>query len=144
MNRYMSWNLIPIYDLQNNIKAFWCAVFETTQLVLANRRTRTLASIATPPNLSSFWDKVLEGLGSNELDFPFALVYSFDQSRMSLDEGAPPLPSNFKLEKQQGLEELDGITVEQDHEGIEIRFGRLLTRTKTQSRSLSVFSMEGG
>ena len=58
---------------------FYLTVFETTRQTIADRRTRMLISMTNAPDLSSFWDGVLQGFKSNELDIPLAIIYSLEK-----------------------------------------------------------------
>ncbi|KAI9808847.1 MAG: hypothetical protein M1827_007170 [Pycnora praestabilis] len=73
---FLSWSMIPIREENGHIKGFYNPVFETTRQTILDRRTKTLISIATAPDLQTFWHDVLRGLEPNHLDVPFALLYS--------------------------------------------------------------------
>ena len=71
--------MAPIYSESGELEGFYNTVFETTRQTLADRRTKTLMSISTASDLSSFWHEVLKGFELNKLDIPLALIYSLDR-----------------------------------------------------------------
>lgn len=71
--------MMPLREGNGNITGIYNAVFETTKQVISERRTKTLLSVAVAPNMESFWHDILRGLRLNELEIPFALLYSLDE-----------------------------------------------------------------
>ncbi|KAF4445590.1 hypothetical protein F53441_10654 [Fusarium austroafricanum] len=77
---HICWSLTPLYAGTNRIVGFYNAPFETTDLVLGQRRMGTInkvgVSLRKATNVRSFYKAVLGGLGDNHRDVPFALLYS--------------------------------------------------------------------
>ncbi|WZH49774.1 hypothetical protein QYS62_010983 [Fusarium acuminatum] len=81
---YTCWSLTPLYGGTNRIVGFYNAPFETTDLVLGQRRMGTInrvgESLRKATTIKSFWKRVLDGLEDNHRDVPFALVYSVGEA----------------------------------------------------------------
>ncbi|KAI9753971.1 MAG: hypothetical protein M4579_004931 [Chaenotheca gracillima] len=77
---YFSWAIIPLVGEDGSVVGLYNPAFEKTRRKIAERRMLTLREvgerIATARQLSSFWGQVIKGLEFNELDAPFALLYS--------------------------------------------------------------------
>lgn len=78
---YYSWTYVPIYSSSNReLLGFYNGPFQTTTLVLNQRRMRTVNQIGelagNAKTIKQFWKLVLEGLEDNPWDVPFALLYS--------------------------------------------------------------------
>ncbi|KAL1869350.1 hypothetical protein Daus18300_005562 [Diaporthe australafricana] len=78
---YYSWTYVPIYSSSNReLLGFYNGPFQTTTLVLNQRRMRTVNKIGErtgyAKTIKQFWKFVLEGLEDNPWDVPFALLYS--------------------------------------------------------------------
>ncbi|KAL2279104.1 hypothetical protein FJTKL_13679 [Diaporthe vaccinii] len=78
---YYSWTYVPIYSSSNReLLGFYNGPFQTTSLVLNQRRMRTVNKIGErtgyAKTIKQFWKFVLEGLEDNPWDVPFALLYS--------------------------------------------------------------------
>lgn len=79
---FQSWTLTPIFGTGSTpeLLGVYNAPFETTGKVINNRRMRTLLKVsedtALAQSVTEFWQLVLNALVENELDFPFALLYS--------------------------------------------------------------------
>lgn len=78
---YYSWTYVPIYSSSNReLLGFYNGPFQTTTLVLNQRRMRTVNQIGErtgyAKTIKQFWKFVLEGLEDNPWDVPFALLYS--------------------------------------------------------------------
>ncbi|KAK7424531.1 hypothetical protein QQX98_000496 [Neonectria punicea] len=77
---YISWSLTPLYGGTDRIVGFWNAPFETTELVLNQRRMQTINKLSDyltkAITVRDFWQLVLQGLEDNHRDVPFALLYS--------------------------------------------------------------------
>ncbi|KAF7562145.1 hypothetical protein G7046_g1987 [Stylonectria norvegica] len=80
---YFSWSLTPLYGGSDRILGFFNAPFETTDQVLSQRRLRTINklsdTVTNATSVKAFWKLVLESLEDNELDVPFALLYSIGE-----------------------------------------------------------------
>lgn len=78
---YYSWTYVPLYSsADRELLGFYNGPFETTAMVLNERRMRTVNTIGehTGPakTIKQFWKLVLESLEQNPRDAPFALLYS--------------------------------------------------------------------
>ncbi|KAH6984305.1 hypothetical protein BKA56DRAFT_580868 [Ilyonectria sp. MPI-CAGE-AT-0026] len=76
----VTWSLTPLYGGTEHIVGFYNAPFETTEMVLSQRRMKTINklgdSLTKATTVASFWQLVLQGLEENHRDVPFALLYS--------------------------------------------------------------------
>lgn len=81
---HICWSLTPLYGGTDRICGFYNAPFETTDLILSQRRMATINklgdSLRKATSIKSFWKLVLEGLEDNHKDVPFALVYSVGEA----------------------------------------------------------------
>ncbi|KAF4334617.1 Hybrid signal transduction histidine kinase K [Fusarium beomiforme] len=81
---HVSWSLTPLYGGTDRIVGFYNAPFETTDLVLSQRRMGTInkvhESLRKATSVKSFWKSVLDGLEDNHRDVPFALLYSVGEA----------------------------------------------------------------
>ncbi|RGP73090.1 hybrid signal transduction histidine kinase k [Fusarium longipes] len=81
---HICWSLTPLYGGTGRICGFYNAPFETTDLILSQRRMATInrlgESLRKATSIRSFWKLVLEGLEDNHKDVPFALVYSVGEA----------------------------------------------------------------
>jgi len=79
---YFNWALIPLVGGDGNVVAVYNPAFENTRRKINERRMLTLREIgvkaALARDVKGFWGQVLEGLEYNEIDVPFALIYSVD------------------------------------------------------------------
>lgn len=78
---YYSWTYVPIYSsLTRELLGFYNAPFQTTSMVLSERRMKTINAIGehtgAAKTVKQYWDLVLESLDRNPHDVPFALLYS--------------------------------------------------------------------
>ncbi|KPM39531.1 hypothetical protein AK830_g7026 [Neonectria ditissima] len=77
---FLSWSLTPLYGGTDRIVGFWNAPFETTELVLNQRRMQTINtlsdSLTKATTVRDFWQRILQGLEDSHRDVPFALLYS--------------------------------------------------------------------
>jgi PAS domain-containing protein len=77
---YFTWSLTPLYGGTSNLLGLYNQPFETTRQNITDRRTRTLLKlgeeVALAKSVPDFWTHVLNALKTNELDFPFTLLYS--------------------------------------------------------------------
>ncbi|KAF2219000.1 hypothetical protein BDZ85DRAFT_61750 [Elsinoe ampelina] len=74
---YLRWTTI---SLKGPLRGYLCAAADETTLKVTARRkamlTKVSASCRGIRDMTSFWNTVLETLGTNGKDFPFAFVYS--------------------------------------------------------------------
>lgn len=78
---YYSWQYVPVYSSSTQeLLGFYNAPFQTTSMVLNQRRMRTVNDIgdhtSCAKTVKQFWKLVLQSLDANPRDIPFALLYS--------------------------------------------------------------------
>lgn len=78
---YYSWQYVPLYSSSTReLLGFYNSPFQTTSMVLNQRRMRTVNSIgdhtSSAKTVKQFWSLILQGLDANPRDIPFALLYS--------------------------------------------------------------------
>ncbi|KAF4990600.1 hypothetical protein FGRMN_8359 [Fusarium graminum] len=110
---HICWSLTPLYGGTDRIVGFYNAPFETTDLVLGQRRMATVnrvgESLRKATTIKSFWKRVLEGLEDNYRDVPFALIYSVGESEevdhQSISSGSTISSKSCFLEGAIGIPE---------------------------------------
>lgn len=109
---YFNWALIPLVGGDGNVVAVYNPAFENTRRKVSERRMLTLHDIgaraALARDVQSFWVQVVKGLEFNELDAPFALVYSVDDGNnesdvSSMHSGSLMNPPQIVLEGSLGV-----------------------------------------
>jgi len=77
---YFSWSIIPMVGGDGSVMGLYNPAFEKTRRKIAERRMLTLREVgertAAARDIKGFWDEVLGALECNDLDTPFALLYS--------------------------------------------------------------------
>lgn len=77
---FFSWSVTPMYGGTDRIVGFYNAPFETTSSTVSSRRMHMLRYLGerlnTTRTVKEFWKRCLEGLEHNNVDVPFALLYS--------------------------------------------------------------------
>lgn len=77
---FFSWSITPLYGGTDNILGFYNAPFETTFNNVSSRRMHMLRYLGERLNMTrtvkEFWARCLEGLEHDDIDIPFALLYS--------------------------------------------------------------------
>lgn len=78
---YYSWQYVPLYSSSTQeLLGFYNAPFQTTSMVLNQRRMRTVNAIgdhtSSAKTVKQFWKLILQSLDANPRDIPFALLYS--------------------------------------------------------------------
>ena len=136
---YFDYNMIPVREENGHIEGFYNVAFETTRQHLSDRRTKTLISMATLPDVASFWQKVLEGFESNEFDIPLAVVYSC--SKCSKVAG---VEFDFTLQADLGLTKGSVVLHSSKLGNGGERFLPLLKQSQTASTDTVVFQRREG
>ncbi|GAM86488.1 hypothetical protein ANO11243_045020 [Dothideomycetidae sp. 11243] len=108
---YLKWTTIA---LKGPVRGYLCTASEETGRKITERRKALLSRVSEVcrgiRDMSPFWSAVLETLGTNGKDFPFAFVYSRDISQDNvyrleglLDSSDPSsiLPATIDLEESQ-------------------------------------------
>ncbi|HCI82280.1 MAG TPA: hypothetical protein DHW02_21610, partial [Ktedonobacter sp.] len=89
---YATSDYSPVRDEQGNVQGVLLTVLETTGHVLAERRAMTLRQLAAPilhiDDQREVCEHVMQILGHNPDDVPFALLYFVDAPRVTLRLGA--------------------------------------------------------
>lgn len=110
---YFSWSIVPLVGGEGEVVGLYNPAFEHTRRRVNERRMLTLREIgertATATTVSGFWPQVQKGLEYNDLDVPFALIYSVDVSNndtesdiSSLHSGSISNPPQIVLEGSLG------------------------------------------
>lgn len=78
---FYSWTYVPVYSsVTRELLGFYNGPFQTTSMVLSDRRMQTINSIGeltgAAKTVKQFWKLVLKSLEMNPRDVPFALLYS--------------------------------------------------------------------
>jgi PAS domain S-box-containing protein len=110
---YFSWSIVPLVGGDGEVVGLYNPAFEHTRRRVNERRMLTLREIgertATATTVSGFWPQVQKGLEYNDLDVPFALIYSVEGSKddtesdiSSLHSGSVANPPQIVLEGSLG------------------------------------------
>ncbi|KAF2157759.1 hypothetical protein K461DRAFT_236178 [Myriangium duriaei CBS 260.36] len=79
---YLKWTTIP---LKGPVRGYLCTASEETARKITERRKALLSRVSEAcrgiRDMSPFWKAVLETLGTNGKDFPFAFIYSKDMNQ---------------------------------------------------------------
>jgi signal transduction histidine kinase/DNA-binding response OmpR family regulator len=117
--RYFTFTYSPIIGAGAAIEGVFCAVAETTEQVLSERRLRTLSTLAAAlmdaQSLDTALDTAIDVCAHHPADLPFAAVYASDEadSRVRL-RGATPratgvMPQLLASFTDSGAVEADGL-----------------------------------
>ena len=117
--RYFTFTYSPIIGAGGAIEGVFCAVAETTEQVLSERRLRTLSTLAAAlmeaQSVETALDTAIDVCAHHSGDLPFAAVYASDEadSRVRL-RGATPgasagLPQLLASFTDRGSVEADGL-----------------------------------
>jgi len=81
---FFTFSLSPVRDESGKVGGLFHPVIETTPQMLSQRRTRALQDLASRPNkaksLTESCDLAAQALFNHQLDLPFALIYTVDES----------------------------------------------------------------
>ena len=117
--RYFTFTYSPIIGAGGAIEGVFCAVAETTEQVLSERRLRTLSTLAAAlmdaQSVETALDTAIDVCAHHPADLPFAAVYASDEadSRVRL-RGATPgaaavMPQLLASFTDRGSVEADGL-----------------------------------
>jgi PAS domain S-box-containing protein len=84
---YHTFSYSPVYDDQNRIAGMLCVVTEVTERVISERRLRVLRDLAQWPRANTTQEaceRLLGTLAGDQLDVPFALLYTLEPAAESL------------------------------------------------------------
>ena len=117
--RYFTFTYSPIIGAGGAIAGEFCAVAETTEQVLSERRLRTLSSLAAAlmdaQSVDTALDTVIDMCAHHPADIPFVAVYARDEADSPvLLRGATPgatagLPHSLAPFTDRGSVEADGL-----------------------------------
>jgi PAS domain S-box-containing protein len=108
---YFNWAIIPLVGGDGTVVAIYNPAFENTRRRIVERRMLTLQEIgiktAMARDVKGFWGQLQQGLEYNELDVPFALIYSVGEDGgsdvSSLNSGSLAQPPQIVLEGSIGV-----------------------------------------
>ncbi|KAF2424210.1 hypothetical protein EJ08DRAFT_595273 [Tothia fuscella] len=100
---YVTYTFVPLLDESKHVVGFYHTALETTNHVLAARRTQTLLAIGdaitASRSLSEYWISLLGALEVNNQDLPWVLAYSLsdpDGHGSMSDSESGTSPSNIR------------------------------------------------
>ncbi|KXH27508.1 hsp90-like protein [Colletotrichum simmondsii] len=111
---FFSWSIIPLLGSDGQVVGLYNPAFENTRRKVNERRMLTLREVgektAAAKDVRSFWPRVKEGLEFNDLDVPFALIYSVKEDNSesevsSMHSGSIAHPPLLHLEGSLGVPE---------------------------------------
>ncbi|KAK4129215.1 hypothetical protein N657DRAFT_561079 [Parathielavia appendiculata] len=148
-----NWGIIPLVGGDGTVVALYNPAFENTRRRIAERRMLTLREIgiktAQARDVKSFWKQLRKGLEYNELDAPFALIYSAGEDNesevSSLSSGSLSHPPQILLQDSIGVPEghpcaVRSIDLRSSDEG----FARYMRESLAQSATPIILSEEDG
>ncbi|AEO53129.1 hypothetical protein MYCTH_2294065 [Thermothelomyces thermophilus ATCC 42464] len=108
---FFNWAMIPLVGGDGTVVAIYNPAFENTRRRIVERRMLTLREIgirtAQARDVKGFWAQLQKGLEFNELDAPFALLYSIGEDGgieiSSLHPGSLAHPPQIVLEGSIGV-----------------------------------------
>ncbi|KAK4240869.1 hypothetical protein C8A03DRAFT_31037 [Achaetomium macrosporum] len=108
---FFNWATIPLVGGDGTVVALYNPAFENTRRKITERRMLTLREIgiqtAAARDVKAFWSQLAKGLEYNELDVPFALLYSVGEDSgsevSSLNSGNLAHPPQIVLEGAIGV-----------------------------------------
>lgn len=101
--RYYNFIISPIIGASGSAEGVLKQAHSRTSQVIQDRRMETLHKIRTNVELirdldrDNFWNLVLEGLGSNEVDSPFAILYRVVSEKSCILAGALGIPEHLQV-----------------------------------------------
>jgi signal transduction histidine kinase/CheY-like chemotaxis protein len=117
--RYFTFSYSPIIGAGGAVEGVFCAVSETTERVLSERRLRTLSTLAAAlmdaQSVETALDTAIEVCAQHPADLPFAAVYACDEadSRVRLRSATPGvtgvMPQSLAAFTDRGSVEPDGL-----------------------------------
>ncbi|OLN84413.1 Hybrid signal transduction histidine kinase K 1 [Colletotrichum chlorophyti] len=108
---FFSWSVIPLLGSDGQVVGLYNPAFENTRRKVNERRMLTLREVgektAAAKDVRSFWPRVKEGLEFNDVDVPFALIYSVKEDNesevSSMHSGSIAHPPLLQLEGSLGV-----------------------------------------
>jgi PAS domain S-box-containing protein len=150
---FFNWATIPLVGGDGSVVALYNPAFENTRRKINERRMLTLREIgmktAAARDVKSFWGQLAQGLEYNELDVPFALLYSVAEDSesevSSMASGGLSHPPQIVLEGAIGVPDghpcaVPSIDLRYSDEG----FAPYLRQSMSLSTSSVVLSEDDG
>ncbi|KAK5657051.1 hypothetical protein OQA88_3577 [Cercophora sp. LCS_1] len=110
---FFNWALIPLVGGDGTVVAIYNPAFENTRRKISERRMLTLREVGVKTSqardLKGFWAQVQKGLEYNEVDVPFALIYSVDDGNHNESEVSSMHSGSFSNPPQIVLEGSIGV-----------------------------------
>lgn len=108
---FFNWSIVPLVGHDGSVVALYNPAFENTRRKVNERRMFTLREVgertALAKDVKQFWGQVHKGLGYNEYDIPFALIYSVSDDQesdmSSMHSGSLTNPPTIYLEGTLGV-----------------------------------------
>lgn len=108
---FFNWSIVPLVGGDGSVVALYNPAFENTRRKVNERRMLTLREVgertALARDVKQFWKQVHKGLGYNEYDIPFALIYSVQEDSesdtTSMHSGSVVNPPSIYLEGTLGV-----------------------------------------
>ncbi|KAK4191891.1 putative signal transduction histidine-protein kinase [Podospora australis] len=108
---FFNWAIIPLVGGDGTVVALYNPAFENTRRKIGERRMLTLrevgVKISQARDVKDFWSQLQKGLEYNELDVPFALIYSVSEDSesesSSMASGSLSHPPQIILEGSIGV-----------------------------------------
>ncbi|KAF9869623.1 hsp90-like protein [Colletotrichum karsti] len=150
---FFSWSLIPLLGSDGQVVGLYNPAFENTRRKINERRMLTLREVgektAAAKDVRNFWPRVREGLEFNDLDVPFALIYSVKEDTesevSSMHSGSIAHPPLLQLEGSLGVPDghptaLSHLDLKSSDEG----FAPYMRQSMTMQGAPIVLSAESG
>ncbi|TDZ33838.1 Hybrid signal transduction histidine kinase K [Colletotrichum spinosum] len=150
---FFSWSLIPLLGSDGQVMGIYNPAFENTRRKVNERRMLTLREVgektAAAKDVRSFWPRVKEGLEFNDVDVPFALIYSVKEDNesevSSMHSGSIVHPPLLQLEGTLGVPvghptALSNLDLKSSDEG----FAPWMRQSMTMAGAPIVLSAESG
>lgn len=95
---FFTWKLVPVIGDEGTMLGIYGTAEDKTTDAIGERRALCVQDLAQRVaqcnSLTDMWQSTVEGLATNPMDIPFALLYCDVQS---LKSGTPPLCRNFEV-----------------------------------------------
>ncbi|CAD5954967.1 Sensor histidine kinase TmoS [Planktothrix tepida] len=98
---YFTFSYSPITDESGGVGGIFCAVTETTEQIIGERRLQTLREIATATTdaktVEIACQRAIEAIASNNMDIPFALLYRIQDGKQAYLAGTAGIEPNHPI-----------------------------------------------
>ncbi|WYZ44371.1 hypothetical protein EsH8_VII_000807 [Colletotrichum jinshuiense] len=150
---FFSWSMVPLLGSEGQVVGLYNPAFENTRRKVNERRMLTLREVgektAAAKDVRSFWPRMREGLEFNDVDVPFAIIYSVREDSesevSSMHSGSIAHPPVLHLEGTLGVPEghpaaLAHLDLKSSDEG----FAPYMRQSMTMQGAPIVLSAESG